>query len=487
MIHYWLPSGAIDKHIYIPKYYDPSIRADLTALSDSHELLVVRKLIENGILEVRTGHEIGKLAYGTGDIPFVRTSDISNWEIKATPKQGVSGDIYNEYASTQDVREDDLLLVRDGTYLIGTSCIVTDLELKILFQSHILKFRIKDSHVISPELLFLAFNSHIVQRQIRSFQFTADTIDTLGNRYLDLVLPIPKSDKCRAMISREARAHLAVRKKGRALIRSWPNKIERILLTGQLDAEECLSIADQQTVSSEFGEFTGFWLNITDVRDRTYIPRYYNPAISEDLREMQEVCSLVTIGELENEGVVECRTGDEIGKMAYGTGDIPFVRTSDFANWEIKYNPKQLVSREIYASLAASEDVRPLDIFLVRDGTYLVGASCIVTENDAEMLYCGGLYKIRSLKNDVLSPWLLLGLLNSRIVKRQIRSKQFTRDVIDTLGKRLQEVILPIPIDKSTRESIDGLVKEIVETRIQARVGIQSLSKEMTDPNRYLQ
>ncbi|MEN8133097.1 MAG: hypothetical protein ABFS45_23550, partial [Pseudomonadota bacterium] len=52
--------------------------------------------------------------YGTGTIPFIRTSDFSNWEIKHDPKQGVSEEIYEQYAESQNVKEGDILLVRDG-------------------------------------------------------------------------------------------------------------------------------------------------------------------------------------------------------------------------------------------------------------------------------------------------------------------------------------------------------------------------------------
>ena len=43
------------------------------------------------------------------------------------------------------------------------------------------------------------------------------------------------------------------------------------------------------------------------------------------------------MGQLRDENDIEYHTGDEIGKMAYGTGDIAFIRTSDFSNWEIKH------------------------------------------------------------------------------------------------------------------------------------------------------
>ena len=178
-------------------------------------------------------------------------------------------------------------------------------------------------------------------------------------------------------------------------------------------------------------------------------------------------------------GDLALSTGDEIGKMAYGTGDIPFVRTSDFSNWEIKADTKQGVSEDIYIQYAMKEDVQAGDILIVRDGTYLVGTSCIITDTDTKMLYCGGLVKIRSNNKYLIDEYLLLGLLNSYIVKRQIRTKQFTRDVIDTLGQRLKEIILPIPDSNEIREQISERIRAIVHNRVDARVTISQLSEQI--------
>ena len=61
-------------------------------------------------------------------------------------------------------------------------------------------------------------------------------------------------------------------------------------------------------------------------------------------------------------------------------------------------------------------------------------------------------------------------------IKRQIRTKQFTRDVIDTLGQRLKEVIIPIPNSEELKKAISEKVHTIVNNRIQARDIIQALS-----------
>lgn len=228
MINYWLNRSNIRERVYIPKYYDPGITARLEKLKNTHNLYRVNDLVQNGSIVLSTGHEIGKLAYGTGDIPFVRTSDITNWETKTAPKQGVSEDIYLSYAESQNVENGDILLVRDGTYLIGTNCIITELDKKIVYQSHILKIRVS-KEFIDPYLVFVILNAPIVQEQIRSVQFTADTIDTIGNRFQELVLPIPKDKTICKEIAAISKKAMNDRELGKAFIKQAPVIIEEVL------------------------------------------------------------------------------------------------------------------------------------------------------------------------------------------------------------------------------------------------------------------
>jgi len=481
MINYWLNSSNIRERVYIPKYYDPSITSRLDKLKKTHELYRVSDLVQDKCIELSTGHEIGKLAYGTGDIPFVRTSDITNWETKSAPKQGVSEDIYLSYAEAQNVEKGDILLVRDGTYLIGTNCIITELDKKIVYQSHILKIRVSKVF-IDPYLVFVVLNAPIVQEQIRSVQFTADTIDTIGNRFQELILPIPKDKNTCEKIAESAKKSMNDRELGKAFIKQAPVIIEDVLRTNTIkpinnflekDWNNILKDMTQDTVTSEFGHFETFWINSTKIKERIFLPKYYDPDITDEISSLSSSCDCVTISDLRDDGILTVSTGDEIGKMAYGTGNIPFVRTSDFSNWELKHDPKQGISEEIYQKYRESQNVKAGDILLVRDGTYLIGTSCIITKEDEKMLFCGGLYKIRVNDCEFLDQWLLLALLNSYLVKRQIRTKQFTRDVIDTIGKRLFEIVLPIPKSDIARKSISIQMKSIVESRMQGRVSIK--------------
>jgi len=215
----WIQHAEIKDLVLAPRYYDPQGSAELAALSTSHEMVRFGDLIDAGAITYTTGVEVGKLSYGTGDIPFIRTSDISGWELKLDPKHCVSEEVYANHAQKLDVRENDILMVKDGTYLIGTCALISKYDEKILFQSHLYKIRVHDSSVITPEVLLALLSSEPVQRQIRAKRQTQDIIDSLGTRIRDLILPIPRSVKKQRDITNLVRKVIEDRIEARELSR----------------------------------------------------------------------------------------------------------------------------------------------------------------------------------------------------------------------------------------------------------------------------
>ena len=216
---YRVPQNEIVDDILAPRYYDPEVAAALHTLRDTHELVKVGDLVDSAVVTITSGHEVGAENYGSGSIPFVRTSDISNWEIKLDPKQGLSEEIYASFASRQDVQQGDILLVRDGTYLVGTCAYVTRYDTRMVFQSHILKIRVNDHTRLSPFLLLAALSSAPVHRQVISKRFTQDIIDTLGNRVNELVLPLPRDRELSSRIERMVEKAINDRVEARELAR----------------------------------------------------------------------------------------------------------------------------------------------------------------------------------------------------------------------------------------------------------------------------
>ncbi|MCX6328588.1 MAG: restriction endonuclease subunit M, partial [Bacteroidia bacterium] len=208
-----------EQNILSPRYYNPDIKLFLNTIKDTHEIIRFGDLVDRNVVEIKTGNEVGKLAYGAGEVPFVRTSDISNWELKLDPKQGISEETYKLFSKKQDVQEGDILMVKDGTYLIGTCAIISKYDTKIVYQSHIYKIRVLDKTVISPYLLLAILSAEPVQQQIKSKRFTQDIIDSLGSRIYDLILPIPKDKSVRKRIEDKIKKVIDDRVEARELAR----------------------------------------------------------------------------------------------------------------------------------------------------------------------------------------------------------------------------------------------------------------------------
>src|SRR5262249_15615618 len=144
------------------------------------------------------------------------------------------------------------------------------------------------------------------------------------------------------------------------------------------------------------------------------------------------------------------------------TGTVPYVRTSDLDNWRIRPDFKKAVSSDVFAAVEARQDVQVNDILMVAHGTYLVGAVAIVTAEDLPLVLQDHVFRLRPDPAKV-DPFLLLAALSTRFVRRQIRAKQFSADIIDKIGDRHLEVLVPIPKDKGLRDEIGNGVRKFID------------------------
>src|SRR5260370_19923115 len=74
----------------IPKYYDPELADTIDFANKEYELPRLGELLLPGKIGSRLGSWIRREHYGTGDIPFVRTSDLNSWRLRPDYKKGVA-------------------------------------------------------------------------------------------------------------------------------------------------------------------------------------------------------------------------------------------------------------------------------------------------------------------------------------------------------------------------------------------------------------
>jgi type I restriction enzyme M protein len=197
----------INSWIFIPDSYlaESNMIVNNNSENEMYNIQTIKELLDDNKIQIKRGDEIGSHFYGKGTIPFIRTSDIVNWELKIDPIKYVPEEIYEQYKMKQDVCNNDILFVKDGTFLIGRSAIVTEREKKIIIQSHLLKIRVLDESVISPYYLLYLLNTPFVQQQIEKYTFVQGTISTIGENFYELKLPVHKDSNKIQQISDEVK------------------------------------------------------------------------------------------------------------------------------------------------------------------------------------------------------------------------------------------------------------------------------------------
>ena len=172
-------------------YFVPRYLAGRVVPHNNAEYITIGEMIKLGYLIRKNGKEVGSEAYGTGTVPFVRTSDIINFEISSDPTNSVSEEIYRQYSSQQNLQVGDVLFIADGRYRIGKTAIITPHNLKCLIQSHIEILSLTRDAPFTPYEFLYSLNMSEVQEQIRNMIFIQSTLGTLGNRIQEIAIRIP--------------------------------------------------------------------------------------------------------------------------------------------------------------------------------------------------------------------------------------------------------------------------------------------------------
>lgn len=228
-----------------------------------------------------------------------------------------------------------------------------------------------------------------------------------------------------------------------------------------------------------------FKIKFNQIKNNIFIPYYYT-GVEKTLKKLADDKDFVLFSfkDLIDKKIVFANKndyiprGDEIGSHVYGLGDIPFVRTSEFNNWEINLDSHKKTSEEVYARYKHKQNIEVGDILLVKDGgPNLIGKTAFVSEMDTKIIIQSHIFQIKALKNDeFIDSYLLLYLLNLDIVQKQIQAITFIQGTIATIGNRIMEVILPIPVAIDKRKEISTYIKSIINEKTEIRKKIRKIS-----------
>lgn len=216
--------------------------------------------------------------------------------------------------------------------------------------------------------------------------------------------------------------------------------------------------SDNYTNFKEWKGKVSIVVSSSDVIDkRLLVPRIYQ--LEHELGPITK-----PLGELEQQNLISIKTVPcSVRQSEYDDlGEIPFVRTTDLGVMELRPTI-QRVPLPIYERERVKQDVCPLDILVIKDGTYRIGEPIILLEDDINVVLQGHFYKIRVLDDSQLDPYFLFYALKksqSFIVASSIVQVTLSSITIDRMRK------IPIPFPSDNEQTLIGNeMREILEKR----------------------
>lgn len=171
---------------YLPQYVQTE-----QVIKNKHKCVNLGKIVS-----IKKGDEPGSDSYSDyldksdSDVPFIRTSDIYNYQIDLSPDNFIDNETYKELS--QNVETGDILFTKDGK--IAEVAMVTKSD-KAVYQSGIAIMRINDygkSMGLTQEYIFTALICNKIGKYTADrYTVTASTIPHLKERYIrEMQIPV---------------------------------------------------------------------------------------------------------------------------------------------------------------------------------------------------------------------------------------------------------------------------------------------------------
>lgn len=181
----------------------------------------------------------------------------------------------------------------------------------------------------------------------------------------------------------------------------------------------------------------------------------------------QHSSTQITLGELGDRNIIKSFDGHG-SPLSYlkGLGNNPYIRVKDIVNLEIAHNRLDDIPDKEYERLYSPEKaLHEKDIVFVRRGSYRIGDVGILYKKDLHSILTREILVLRVLDNNLgLTPFNLLGILNSQYVRSQLNNLILMDTTLPNIGDRWRDIKLEIN-NKDQLSKLSTHIKEMYMIR----------------------
>lgn len=213
-------ANLLTSDILNPSYY----RADYQDILNTIKSRAKSYNTLDNYITPKPGNEIGRKNYCSEGVPFIRISDVANFNLDYFPNYFCTEGLY--YAQEQDNQFLDILMAKDGK--IGETALITDSN-KFVYASGLVKMQSGD--IDTQLLLFTILSSMIGKIQLDMWTVIASTMAHLRSEFFNKCIIPQLEPELKSNILNYCYKGVEQRKKSKSLIKESKEEISNYFLS----------------------------------------------------------------------------------------------------------------------------------------------------------------------------------------------------------------------------------------------------------------
>lgn len=215
------------------------------------------------------------------------------------------------------------------------------------------------------------------------------------------------------------------------------------------------------------------------------VPRYYDPRYEEGIFRLlkEKKLEAVRLGELEKEGLLECRFGHGSPDRLSRKGEVPYIKVSDLRAGRVNVNPTNLLPRDVAGRLWKGENsgLRAWDLLTPVRASSNIGEFAVLLPGEEERVLTREILVLRATEKGAqmgFTPFYLFWALSLLAVRESWRRITLMQTNREDVGEFWREIILPKPKNRSWAERVSRPVGKYLKAMADAQRALQGLKAQ---------
>lgn len=198
-------------------------------------------------------------------------------------------------------------------------------------------------------------------------------------------------------------------------------------------------------------------VSVDTVFDRhVLVPTYYDCRYMEKIQTLlkTEGLSEITLGQMEDDGIVSISGGHGSPGNDQRSGHIPYVKVSDIRGLRININPTNLVTEGVAMRFwrGSKSGLEAWDLITPNRASSNIGEFAILLPGEESIVLTKEVFVLRVVNTSLFDPFYLLWALSLKAVRDQWRRVALMQTNREDCGARYREITLPKPKSKASAE-----------------------------------